>query len=586
MRPASTTPPAKSWQFLLAGLVYAVLCVFAFPPVSLWPIALVAPAPLIWVGCRCRGRPIRAAMLASVGSLPFWVFTHLYLINVTELGFPLMCVYLSAYCGIFVVLLNAILRAAPSLPAALAAPLAWTVVELLRGEVVLTGYSWYLAGQPLIDVPILAAPAAILSVYFVSTLVVALCGAAADSSGWSGRKRSSGGLSAAVVISAWTFCSLVATLMPRPPSKPLRVAVVQTNIPQDNKTGWSGTERFDSFRRTSELTRQAALSVPKPEVIIWPETMFPGAALNPDALGVESKSKIAWKLTTPRQIGDGRSTTLLARRWFSDELLKMQSELEIPIVVGAIAMENLEIDESLTKLDSYSARFNSVFVVNNGQVDPNRYDKIDLTPFGEVIPYVWRWPELQREVLALGANGMAFDLSFGSRPRTISLPLKGSEQSQVLVRVSSPVCFEATRPRICRELAVHASDGPAAVMFNLSNDGWFADFTGREMHLQAARWRCVELDLPMVRAVNTGLSAAIDRNGRMIAFGPVRPVGEHAAKKDGVMTAEVPMVPAGPSTIFARAGFVPLLSVLAGMGLTVPVFRVTARRAAARGSRL
>lgn len=586
MRAASISPQAKSWQYLLAGLIHALLCVLAFPPVGLWPIALVAPAPLVWVGCRCRGRPIRAAFLAAIGTLPFWVFTHLYLLKVASVGFPLMCLYLSIYSGLFILLLNAMLRFIPLLPAALAAPLAWVICELLRGEVVLTGYSWYLAGHPLIDVPMLAAPAALLSAYFISILVLGLCGAAADAGGWSGRKRSWGGIGAAVVIGVWIFTSLVATLMPRPQTRALRVAVVQTNVPQDNKSFWSFSDRVDAFRRTCELTRQAAMTVPRPEVIIWPETMFPGIALNPDAVAREAESNMAWKLSPPRQIGEGRTVNQIPREWFADELLKMQAELDVPMMVGAIAIDGLTIDPTLKSRDSFRAKYNSAFVINNGLVDPERYDKIDLTPFGEVIPYAWRWPELQQRIIGLGAENMAFELSFGARPHTVTLPLRGQEQSQTLVRVAAPICFEATRPRLCRSLTVLGVNGPAAMMVNMSNDGWFGDFFGREMHMQSARWRCVELNLPMVRAVNTGLSAAIASDGSLITVGPSRSPGEHASRREGILTAEVAIVPAGPSTLFARYGFIPLFALIGAMLLSLPILRIASMRVARRTPRL
>jgi apolipoprotein N-acyltransferase len=82
-------------------------------------------------------------------------------------------------------------------------------------------------------------------------------------------------------------------------------------------------------------------------------------------------------------------------------------------------------------------------------------------------------------------------------------------------------------------------------MVNITNDGWFGDSVrGRLMHEQAARWRCVELGLDMVRVANTGVSGLIDRQGRVVS--------RTAARGAGTMV--VPAVPRRPGTVFARTG--------------------------------
>jgi apolipoprotein N-acyltransferase len=57
--------------------------------------------------------------------------------------------------------------------------------------------------------------------------------------------------------------------------------------------------------------------------------------------------------------------------------------------------------------------------------------------------------------------------------------------------------------------------GPRRVDFlvNLTNDGWFHGSSELDQHLITAAFRCVEFRTPMVRAVNTGISAFIDGDG-------------------------------------------------------------------------
>ena len=53
---------------------------------------------------------------------------------------------------------------------------------------------------------------------------------------------------------------------------------------------------------------------------------------------------------------------------------------------------------------------------------------------------------------------------------------------------------------------------------NITNDAWFGPTDEPYQHLALAVFRAVEHRTPMVRAVNTGVSAAIDANGRVLAF--------------------------------------------------------------------
>lgn len=572
MRDHGPSPDTSWWQFLAAGVAYAILSTLAFPPASLWPIAFVAPLPLVWAACRARGRWFVAGFWTGVGTLPFWFFEHLYLMDVTAPGYPGLCLYLAVYPALAVILTDRLLRFSPGLPAAIGVPLCFTGLELLRGEVVLTGYPWFLAGQPLIDVPLLASPAAVGSVYFVSLLVLGVAGAAGDAAGWSGRQRRKGGVLAAAWMGLWIASALTATLWPTPASQDLRVAAVQTNIPQSNKLGWGPVAMVSDFRRFVELTRGAAVDVPRPDVILWPETMFPGRALNPGGVaGLMTLGLAPTPLPGSIPVDESETVTEVSERLFYDRLLRTQSTLGVPMLVGAIAMDRpstVPVGGGRVRITA-AQRFNSAFLIAGGEVQPVRYDKIDLTPFGEVIPYVWRWPSLQNKILAMGAAGMSFDLGYGAGPRVLELPVQRDPGGQLTVRLATPICFEVTKPLSCRRLAVESPQGPAAALVNISNDGWFGEFPGRQMHLLCARWRCVELGLPMVRAVNTGLSAAVDRRGRVLALGPDG--ADRASGSDGVLRATLPMVLAGSGTPFSRVAMAPLAVAMIVLAVLVPV---------------
>ena len=58
---------------------------------------------------------------------------------------------------------------------------------------------------------------------------------------------------------------------------------------------------------------------------------------------------------------------------------------------------------------------------------------------------------------------------------------------------------------------------PATVFANATNLAWFGSAMVQDQHLQFSRMRALELQRPIVRATNTGATAAIDHRGRITA---------------------------------------------------------------------
>src|SRR5205807_4396374 len=78
------------------------------------------------------------------------------------------------------------------------------------------------------------------------------------------------------------------------------------------------------------------------------------------------------------------------------------------------------------------------------------------------------------------------------------------------------ICYEDTDPFLARQYASAAADGPAVdFLINISNDGWFDGSSEHAEHLAISRFRAVETRRPLARAVNMGISAIIDSNGRV-----------------------------------------------------------------------
>jgi apolipoprotein N-acyltransferase len=134
-----------------------------------------------------------------------------------------------------------------------------------------------------------------------------------------------------------------------------------------------------------------------------------------------------------------------------------------------------------------------------------RYDKQHLVPFGEFIPTGFRW---FTDILQIPLG----DFTRG--------PLDAPSFTVGAQRVAPNICYEDLYGE---ELAVRFVDAAAAptMMANLSNIGWFGDTVALPQHLHISRMRALELQRPMLRATNTGVTAFIDHRAKVLKQLPV-----------------------------------------------------------------
>lgn len=554
----------------------------SLPPAGAWVFAYVAVLPLVFASRICLNRTANRVVLVFLGSLPFWLFQDAFIINITPLGYLPMCMMYACFPAVFVWALAALHRRVPRVPYTLTVPLLWTGLEFFRAELLFDGYGWAMLAHPLIESPLFAAPGAWVGAIGVGFLAAMIQGAMVDAMvarGWfpmkpaegeregkSGSRAGTGAVShgassqssttsrrlsipsliGLVLFLLATLGSHVSLVFSSVDSGPrVTFAIVQTNVPQDNKLAGTTETEIEAWRELETLTREAAKS--RPDVIVWPETMMPGLTLERAALDTLKAGGIVFPVTDAQ----GEKAALPAGA-FAGALFSLQAEIGIPILLGEVGIENLTINHRADgSIDfHFGAKYNSAYVVSNGELQPERYDKMRLTPFGETMPYVRHWPWLQDKVLSLGARGMAFDLAAGLHPTV----LKVRTQTLGEIRAVTPICYEVTYPTVCRTLVWEKKGSRRAdVIVNLTNDGWFSWWDGgREQHLQIARWRCLELGTPMVRAANTGISALIDERGRVTRRSLDGKGERNSARSSGVVTGEVNM--ASGRTVYAMSG--------------------------------
>ncbi len=171
---------------------------------------------------------------------------------------------------------------------------------------------------------------------------------------------------------------------------------------------------------------------------------------------------------------------------------------------------------------------------------PQAYRKRHLVPFGEFIPPGFAW------IL----NVLHIPMSDFSAGREGQAPLEAGG-----VRFGVAICYED----IFGEEVVQFL--PAAqVLVNVSNDAWFGESFAAEQHLQASQMRALESGRWMVRATNTGATAAIDERGRVASRLP--------QFTQGTLVQEVQ--PREGLTPYARTGNAPaVLAALAALAIAL-----------------
>ena len=278
----------------------------------------------------------------------------------------------------------------------------------------------------------------------------------------------------------------IAAIYPLPADGPggPTVRFVQPNIGQHDK--YDPALEMKNYKRLANLTGSRQRF---PRLIVWPEAAIPAYLEDEE----EWRMRLA-SLLGPRDI----------------------------LLTGGLAIVRQSEGDQLHEIGAK----NSLFALSaTGQL-LDRYDKAHLVPFGEYLP--------MRPLLAsIGLSRLApgdLDLMAGSGPRTLEIPGFG--------KVGAVICYEI----IFSGRVVDGARRPG-MLINPSNDAWFGP-SGPEQHLAQARLRAIEEGLPIIRATPTGISAAIDPYGRVLATIP-----QHVAAAK-----EIRMPPALPPTPFARYG--------------------------------
>ena len=498
---------------LFAGLVTAT----ALPPLYLLP-ALAGFGVLLAILRQGPPGPGRAFLLGTAFGFGFFL-AGLYWVGIAFFAdaeqFGIYAVPAVLGLSLFLALtvglgagLVALRRWRSPTAQALAFAVAWTLAEPLRGGLGLQfpwnpiALVWAVSDQTMQS-------AAFIGTYGLSLLTVA---AAALTAPWfmPGRNGRGVALAAPLLLAAILLAAGALRLgaAPELPDTGIRLRVVQPDIEQHHK--WDREKRFLWLQRHLELT--ALPHDPPPQVVIWPESAVP--------YDIDGQPEVRDYLA-PAVPADGY---LLAGG--DRYLLDQKPEIA----------------------------HNTLFALGPGAAVLARYDKVNLVPFGEFLPFRNVLRHLGLRKLTQGS------IDFVPGPGRVTLHLAG------LPPASPLICYEAAFPAH----ATDPSDRPAWLV-NITNDAWFGRSSGPYQHLAMARMRAVEDGLPLVRAANTGISAVTDAYGRVRA--------SLALDTGGVIDAVLP-APLPEAPLAARyAPWIPVILLLALFALSLLVeYRVARTR--------
>ena len=457
----------------LASFGFGLVAATGFPPLAMWPLALLGIAGLGWLVWRSRSW----TQAALVGWL--FGFSHLTLANnwiataftfqakmPAALGWaavPLLCLYLAVFPAIATGVAKAL---APRASLAAFAPMlgaCWTLGEWLRSWV-FTGYPWPPLSLILLGDWNRPGAAMILPLTGTYALSGLLVGAVAL-------------VTAALVGRRWLAVVLplivlgIAMLWPAPAPREgtLPFTLVQPNIGQE--------EINDPTRFEAQFQRQAMLTRPRQStdrrLVLWAEGSLP------DYLEPGYPQRYYDQLTAGSDpaFARGRIAAALGEGGL--------------VLVGVNTLEIGDVDGTTRAIGAY----NSVLAIDETGAIRNRYDKAHLVPYGEYLPMRGLLEPLGLARLSAGS----LDFIPGPGPRTIDLGPWGKAAVQICYEIvfSGRVVDRANRPDY---------------IFNPSNDGWFGAW-GPPQHLAQARMRAIEEGLPVLRSTTTGISAVVDARG-------------------------------------------------------------------------
>ncbi len=487
--------PVRAWSLILLSSLLQVLCFPMSGPVPFWRECLpwIALIPLLLAlllpGAKAQLTVGATSLLGYTCGVFWylgncaWIYQTMYLYG----GLPkpvsfailiLFALYLGLYHAFFAILLLWVRRSRLGISGALAAaPFLWVTTELARARI--TGFPWDLLGNAQVDNLLLTRLAPWAGVMSLSFVVVAINAAIAWMFLHPGRKQVTLGVVGVVTALFLQLGGRLPVMSSRTAGTGAlnRTAVLMQENLEVGAVGRStqpisASQELDLFaldslspkRFTSRDSAQPreSLLTSRPTLIVWPEA--------PSHL---QSSDPAFR----------SAMSTLARR------------AEAPLIIGSLG-----VDFSPVPVRGYYL-YDSASLFHADGSYQGRYDKIHLVPWGEYIPFKDFFSFARKLTEGVG------DMDRGVN-RTVF-----TSQGH---RYGVFICYESIFGDEVRRFALNGAE----VLVNISDDGWYGDTGAPWQHLNMARMRAIENHRWLLRSTNTGVTAAIDPEGRLESEAP------------------------------------------------------------------
>ena len=469
----------RGWKRALVGMAAGGLSALAFAPFFAFPIFFLTLPVFVWLidGSADWRRAFSAGWLFGFGYFFFNLFWigEAFLVEADKFAWllPFAVTLLPAGLALFWGIAAAVARVfwSDGIGRLFVFAIALSLAEWLRGHI-LTGFPWNLVGYALTYPLPLMQSAALFGAYGLTAIALFIFPAPLAVLGGRRDPLSIRKIVDAIALGAVPIALLLAygawrLTTPETFVPDVKLRIVQPSVPQREKWMAEYQRRIFDDHVALSLANPAGEkdSLAGVTHLIWPEAAMPFFPLeSPVAL----------------------------------DILANVLPPETTLITGALRHDPSPAAGTTPPADARA--LNSILVLNERAEPIATYDKINLVPFGEFVPWEATLATIGIQKLTHGRGSFGG----GTEPRPL-MAIPGLPPALGLV------CYEALFPGNI----VQGTARPG-VLLNVTNDGWFGESTGPYQHFHQARIRAVEEGAPLLRAANNGISAVVDPYGRAL----------------------------------------------------------------------
>lgn len=256
-----------------------------------------------------------------------------------------------------------------------------------------------------------------------------------------------------VILIMLITCMIISNIKLKYIEKELKISLLQPDINQD-VVEWSDNFRENTLNIYKEMILK--LKNEKPDIIVWPETGYPGV-LNYEPW--RAKEISSW----------------LKGPWH---------------IIGSDKMEIIK--------DKENNYYNTAFLIDEKGDIKGEYSKYHLVPFGEYVPLQNVFPFIKKVVRRYGYTGFT----------------PGNKIEPVIykdIKIGTLICYDSLFPEISREFVKKG----ALFLVHISYETWYGKTPASAQIFQNTVLRAIENEVPLVRCVASGISGFVDCDGKI-----------------------------------------------------------------------